>query len=229
MADALDDDDEVFVYMGGDQEVPQHVRRARLHRSVKNIRAAAFYNRRNLISVEFHDEIEIIEEYAFRGCKSLRGCIKLLGVKIIKQTAFRGCIALTGVEFGDVLETIEEYAFFNCKALTNIKMPSVRTIGWGAFTWCKELSDVECGEDLETIQRGAFIHCRKLKRIALPLRDNMIDGDVVFGNCPKLATVELVGGIHSTVGSLHMESWRNDRSNTAVDGISYPTTQSLQD
>ena len=56
------DDDEIFVYMGGNQQVPDGVRRARIHKSVKIVRARAFYNRRHLISVEFHDEVEIIEE-----------------------------------------------------------------------------------------------------------------------------------------------------------------------
>ncbi len=88
MAEALDDDDEIFIYMGGDQDVPQHVRRVRIHKSVKIIPENAFYRRENLIYVEFHDEIEIIEEYAFTGCISLRGSIKLLGVKIIKSNAF---------------------------------------------------------------------------------------------------------------------------------------------
>ena len=35
----------------------------------------SFYNRQQLISVEFHDGIEIIEEGAFNGCCSLRGAI----------------------------------------------------------------------------------------------------------------------------------------------------------
>ena len=76
--DARADDDEIFVYMGGDQEVPDGVVRARIHKSVKIVPAWAFENRRHLISVEFHDDIEIIEEEAFRYC-SLRS-IKLLGV-----------------------------------------------------------------------------------------------------------------------------------------------------
>ena len=99
MAEARDDD-EIFIYMGGDQEVPRHVRRARIHRSVKIIPRRAFRYRYDLIYVEFHDEIEIIEEMAFAYCRSLRGCIKLLGVKIIKKRAFFECIVLEGVEFG---------------------------------------------------------------------------------------------------------------------------------
>ncbi len=74
--------------MGGDQEVPDGVVRARIHKSVKIISARAFQNRRYLISVEFHDEIEIIEEGAFAWCTSLTGCMKLLGMKIVKSDAF---------------------------------------------------------------------------------------------------------------------------------------------
>ncbi len=91
-------------------------------------------------------------------------------------------------------------------------MLSVRNIGIRAFTLCNKLSDLEWCERLDTIQRGAFNSCPELKRIVLPLKDNMIEEGTglfaVFDECPQLATVELVGWIHSTVASLHMESWR---------------------
>eukprot|EP00986_Skeletonema_menzelii_P001729 scaffold470_cov77-Skeletonema_menzelii.AAC.1 len=209
MAEGARDDDEVFVYMGGDQQVPMGVRRARIHKSVKIVPRRAFYCRQQLIYVEFHDDIEIIEECAFWGCESLRGSIKLSGVRIIKEYAFCHCYGLTDVEFGDKLETIELDSFRDCEALKKIKMSTVRTIGKAAFSCCDELSDVEFGEPLETLQRGAFFYCPKLKRIALPLKGDMIE-DGVFYDCPKLAAVDLVGGIHNTVASLNMESWRNE-------------------
>ena len=204
-------DDDIFVYMGGDQQVPDGVRHARIHKSVKIVRARAFSNCGHLISVEFHRGIEIIiEEYAFYRCP-LRS-VKLLGVKIIKAYAFCEC-PLTDVEFGDKLETIEKEAFacsnstYRNALKTKIKMPSVRTIRESAFAWCTEITDVEFGEGLRTLKEDAFKFCRKLKRIALPLKDDMI-GDWVFYQCLKLETVDLVGEIHNTVASLHMESWR---------------------
>ncbi len=227
-AEARNDDDEVFVYMGGDQQVPWDVRRVRIHKSIKIIPRRAFQYRSRLVYVEFHDDIEIIEMFAFCGCTLLK-CVKLLGVKIIKELAFYNCSALTDVEFGDELETIEDQAFYYCKALTSIKMPSVGTIGERAFTDCYELSDVECGEYLETLKDGAFRHCQKLKQIVLPLKDNiMIEGEVFFG-CPKLHTVELVGDIHDTAASLLMESWRNEM-NDEINRINQelPNTASWQ-
>ena len=207
MAEAQGDYDEIFIYMGGEQQVPDGVRRARIHKSVKIVRARAFQNRQQLISVEFHDGVEIIEKAAFWNCVRLKS-IKLLGVKIIKEWAFEYCHCLTDVEFGDKLEAIQQQAFFHCNALKNIRMTTVRTIGDRAFANCSELTDLEFGEALR-IEEYAFWNCRKLKRIAVSLKGNMI-GDHVFYGCPMLATIDLVGGIHQTVTSFHMDSWRSD-------------------
>ena len=204
---AARDDDEIFVYMGGEQRVPYGVRRARIHKDVKIVREYAFQNRRHLISVEIHDGVEIIEKNAFYQCP-LRS-VKLLGVKIIKHSAFFGCESLTDVEFGDKLEKIKEQAFQYCRALNKISMPSVRTVWMYAFANCSKLSDVECGEALRTLSGYAFASCPKLERIALPLKGGMIENHVFIG-CSKLETVDLVGGIHNIVASLHMESWRNE-------------------
>ena len=206
MAEAQgDDDDDIFVYMGGDQEVPAGVRRARIHKEVKIVRARAFQNRRNLIYIEFHDGVEIIGEEAFGGCWSLKAAIKLQGIKIIKAGAFAGS-GLTDVEFGDKLETIEEQAFRSCYSLRKIRISSVRTVGGRAFAG-SGLSDVEFGGALRTLQVQAFEGCSKLNRIVLPLKVGMI-GDEVFDNCTKLTTIDIAGGIHQTVATLHMESWR---------------------
>ena len=212
MAEAQrDDDDIIFVYMGGDQQVLGGVDRARIHQDVKIVRSNAFpfQYRYHLISVEFHDGVEIVEEEAFKCCVSLMGGIKLRGVKIIKAHAFCDCKSITDVEFGDKLETIEQYVFSSCIGLEKIRIPSVRTIGKRAFSYCRELTDVEFGEGLMTLHEGAFCGCSKLKRISLPLKGGMIE-DNVFLYCSKLETVDLVGGIHQTVASLHLESWRNE-------------------
>eukprot|EP00985_Skeletonema_marinoi_P011258 scaffold5329_cov126-Skeletonema_marinoi.AAC.13 len=54
MAEAQDDD-EIFVYMGGDQVVPMDVKRVRIDKSVKIIPTRAFQGRTRLIDVEFLD------------------------------------------------------------------------------------------------------------------------------------------------------------------------------
>ncbi|KAK1742621.1 leucine-rich repeat domain-containing protein, partial [Skeletonema marinoi] len=208
MAEAQADDDEICVYTGGDQEVPDDVRRVRIDKSVKIIPQRAFELRRHLIYVEFHDGIEIIEMRAFVNCVRLRGSIKLLGVRVIEEGAFSCCCGLTEVEFDDKLETIGSCAFYNCTSLRSLTMPSGRSIGTWAFRSCKQLTDLDLPGGLETIQEYAFNNCSSLRRIAMPL-SCMIE-DNVFIDCTNLKTVDLVGGIHRTVASLHLERWRND-------------------
>ena len=207
MAEAHENDD-IFVYMGGDQVVPRNVRRVRIDKSVKIIPERAFEFRRSLIYVEFHDGIERIQQRSFTGCCSLSN-VKLLGVKIIEEGAFSDCRGLIEVEFGVELDTIGRIAFCNCTSLRTIKMPSVRIIESWAFENCQQLTDLDLPEGLETIQEHAFLCCQRLRRIIVPLKDDMIEGNV-FELCPYLTTVCLVGGIHNTIASLHLERWRNE-------------------
>jgi hypothetical protein len=85
-----DGGDNIFIFLGGEQEVPPDVTHIIIDRSVKIIPQRAFLNRRKLASVEMHDRIEKIEFAAFYGCDSLRG-IKLPGVREIEDYAFCDC------------------------------------------------------------------------------------------------------------------------------------------
>jgi len=207
MAEAQADDDEVFVYTGGNQFVPRNVRCVRIDKSVKIIPRLAFQYRYNLIYVEFHDGIEEIGERAFNCCYSLRG-VKLLGVKIIGEGAFCDCRGLTDIKFGSQLERIGRRAFDHCISLRNITMPSARSIGQHAFCSCVRLTVFDLPEGLETIGIKAFQNCHRLRRITIQLNCMIKDG--VFWRCPKLTTVDLVGGIHNNIASLHLESWRDE-------------------
>ena len=197
----------VFVYMGGGQRVPRDITHVRVHKSVKIITARAFCGCMFLVSVEMHDGVEIIENYAFYNCSSLRR-INLLGVRAIGKCAFSNCRALEGLEFGDKLETIGSNSFA-CTSLRSIKLPKVRGIGYAAFQHCDILTDVKLSEDLETIEGDVFMSCPRLRHIAMPLKANLLGNNVFYG-CGNLSTVDLVGGIHKTVSSLLLESWRNE-------------------
>ena len=58
MAEARDEDGMIFVYTGGEQEVPQqHVRRARIHRPVKIILSGHIHKSVNKIRILLHSTI----------------------------------------------------------------------------------------------------------------------------------------------------------------------------
>jgi hypothetical protein len=231
------DDDDIFVYTGGGQRVPRDVKRAKIDESVDTILARAFYNCEQLIEVECHDKLKKIEGDAFRRCPSLRRLTKMTGVIEIGELAFNVCTALSDLEF-DKLEIVGRYAFAYCHSLRSINMPSVRRVGGYAFEGCKALTDAVFGEDLEGIGGCAFYECTALKRIAIPLKRNLIVGkdgrisaiveDHAFYNCENLSRVDVIGGTHETISSLHMKSWR-DEMQEEIDRINQtlPDTRSV--
>jgi len=140
--------------------------------------------------------------------------INLKSAVEIGEYAFYGCRNLADVEFGDKLEIIGRSAFDGCCSLNHLKLPSIITISMQSFWKCKALIDVEFSERLETIEGRAFWCCSRLEHIAIPLKRDLFEYNHIrwnytqFGNCDHLVTVGIVGGIHTTVASLHMESWR---------------------
>mmetsp|Transcript_1389 Transcript_1389/g.2226 ORF Transcript_1389/g.2226 Transcript_1389/m.2226 type:complete len:326 (-) Transcript_1389:214-1191(-) len=212
MADHADDSDEgdIFVYRGG--RAPQHVTHVRIDKSVDEIEEKAFHNCVHLVKVETHDGIRRVGKRAFCNCTSLQR-INLKSVVEIDYAAFIGCENMADVEFGDELETIGAGAFTSCTSLKHLKLPSIMTIEGDAFLDCSALIDIELSERLETIGTGTFLGCVRLQRITIPLKRDMFAIDnareyTQFDDCEQLTTVDLVGGIHKTVASLHMESWR---------------------
>ena len=214
MADQADNDGDgdIFVYRGG--RAPQHITHVLIDRSLDEIEEDAFLHCRQLLTVDTHDGLRKIGKGAFFRCYSLRR-INLKSVVEIEGGAFYSCVNLVDVEFGDRLETIGECAFYAC-SLRHLKLPSIVTIGSCAFMVCKYLTDIELSERLKTIGRSAFTGCKRLQRIAIPLeRDLFVLDDYwqrynQFVFCEELSTVDIVGGIHETLVSFHMESWRTE-------------------
>jgi hypothetical protein len=219
------DDDDIFVFMGGDQEVPLNVRRAKIDESIDTISYAAFAGCDFLIELEGHNNLKIIEEDAFIGCDCLRRLKKMNGVKEIEANAFYGCNALSHVDF-DKLEIIGELSLYNCRSLRSINLPSIRRIRNFAFKHCGALTDAVFGKDLEGIDLSAFDGCTALRRIVVPLKRDLFIYWNAFNRCDSLSRVDaLIGGIHNTISSLHIKSWRDemkkeiDKINQILPGI----------
>jgi len=173
----------------------------------------------NLVQVETHDVIREVGSWAFYRCKLLRR-IHFNSVVEIGQFAFHYCENLESVEFGDKLETIGQCAFGGCSSLQRLNLPSIVTIKSLAFSNCQRLNDVDISERIDKIELGAFRRCERLQRTAIPLKRDLLvynhlrQNYTQFGNCEHLVIVDLVGGIHTTVASLHMESWRSEMEET---------------
>jgi hypothetical protein len=215
MADALLNGDGIFVYTGG--RAPRDVRRAKIDESIDTIPANAFRDCEQLIEVEGHDKLKKIIAGAFQCCYSLKWLRNMTGVIEIEKHAFFGCHALSDLDF-DKVEIIGYGAFMYCRSLRSTNLPSVRRVGASAFYECRALTDAVFGEDLERIEGGAFYNCPSLRHIAIPLKDGLIVEDGAFNHCTSLSRVDVAGGIHKTISSLHMERWR-DETKEAIDSI----------
>ncbi len=213
-----DDDDVVFDFVGGDQEVPRDVRRVRIDESIDTIPEGLFCMFEELIDLEGHDKLKRIEAEAFDGCHSLRRMSNMRCVRQIDENAFFGCRALSDLEFRKlVIIGCSSFAF--CDSLRSVNMPSVRRVEGCAFQGCTALTGAVFGKDLEEIEGSAFHECTALRRIVIPLKHDLIIYWNAFNKCENLSRVDtLVGGIHNTISSLHMKSWR-DELNAEIDSI----------
>mmetsp|Transcript_14284 Transcript_14284/g.22051 ORF Transcript_14284/g.22051 Transcript_14284/m.22051 type:complete len:331 (-) Transcript_14284:114-1106(-) len=209
------DENDIFVYRGG--RAPLHVTHVRIDKSVDVIEDQAFLNCENLVKVETHNGIRKVERRAFENCYSLRW-LNFESAVEIGGFAFSNCNYLASVEFGDNLETVEHYAFERCTSLRHLKLPSGIVIQEGIFYRCDNITNIEFSERLEeiTIEAHTFYKCYRLQRIAIPLKRDLFAYNYVrrkycqFDHCEQLSTIELVGGIHKTVASLHTESWKTE-------------------
>ena len=203
-------DDDIFVYTGGEQEVPRDVKRVRIAENIDTIPAETFSHCLQLIEVEGHNNLKKIDRGAFDNCTSLRRVRNMAGVIEIEKQAFYHCHALSEMEF-DKLEIIGSSAFRYCRSLRSIKMPSIRRVGGATFMCCYALTDAVFGQGLESIERNAFFKCTALRCIVIPLKDNLIIDNGAFYNCENFSRVDIIaGGIHKTISSLHLEIWRNE-------------------
>ena len=204
-----------FLYHDINQEVPLNITHVLIHHSVTVIPEHAFDQCRLLQYVEFHEGVQIIEDFAFNCCEQLQWLKNMVGVRHVGICAFHYCTSLQVVVFGNVLETIGKSAFQDCISLMYLQISSVRTLRNCAFNDCLSLVELAL-PNVETIGKFVFKDCPDLKRIAIPLKADLIpphdpsDWLRLFNNSNALSRVDLVGGVHDTVSSLFLESWKSD-------------------
>jgi len=105
------------------------------NKKIVGISTRAFYNHKNLKTIEFEnsENIKYIGRLSFSKCKNLSE-IDLSYVSLIDKNAFSYCYKLDNISImaSDILGS----AFYKCKSLTNIELnEGVETIGTYAFSY----------------------------------------------------------------------------------------------
>ena len=161
-----------YIYRGEEGEhIPDGATHITVAEDCTFVHAGAFRRHPSVIEVICHENVELVEEYAFNKCHSLRRVI-MPGVKIVEGCAFEDCEALVDVECGK-LEIIEGSVFHGCSSLRSINLPSARIVGEHAFSDCSSVTEAHFGRNLETIEQYTFFECFSLKRITIPLKNGL--------------------------------------------------------
>ncbi len=141
-----------------------------------------------------------IAEDAFQGCVTVKIVHISEGIEVIEDRAFKLCKSLENVTLPDTLRRIgnkiTEYGngAFYMTGLRTIAIPQkVDSIGQSCFGWCTALRKVELSEQITTIQKGTFTFCKNLSEIKLPSSLVAIE-EKAFEDCGSLREVHIPVG-----------------------------------
>lgn len=161
--------------------------------NVETIEEAAFRQVKQLQEVHLPDSLTSLGRYAFSACRSLRTVKIPTKLKEIPWYTFDGCNSLQSVELHDSITGFGDYAFRNCD-LREITLPKSTTwVGGYAFYGNGNLSKVTLNEELIDIWAYAFqntaidtLNCPSTLR-------NIYNG--AFAGCRNLSQINLNEGL----------------------------------
>ncbi|MCD8099057.1 MAG: leucine-rich repeat domain-containing protein [Oscillospiraceae bacterium] len=142
-------------------------------------------------------EIKGIAENAFLGCVTVKTVHISEGIEVIENCAFKKCKSLENVTLPDTLRRIGSisakygdgaFHFTNLKAITVPQ--NVEFLGPYSFGFCTHLKKIELSNQITTIHKGTFTYCDNLSEIKLPDKLETIEENA-FGNCRSLREIHI--------------------------------------
>ena len=144
-----------------------------------------------------------IGNYAFYECKQLTSVEIPETVTSIGERAFIYCENLPSIAIPDAVTEIGGYAFGYCDNLESITIPKgVTTLGQYMFRKNSKLTNINFAEDimLTSICQYAFADCMALLTINIPNSVTSI-GAYAFSNCTSLMSITMEGDTPPTIQS----------------------------
>ena len=153
----------------------------------------------SLQTVTIGNNVKIIPQCTFCGCRQLSSVIIPNSVTEIGSDAFYGCSGLKSVTIPNSITDIGDHAFSGCSGLTSVTIPdSLTVIHYGTFASCSGLASVTIPNSVIEIEMYAFYGCRGLTSVTIP--DSVTEiGVCAFDECFGLTEVKTTS----------IESWLN--------------------
>lgn len=155
--------------------------------SINQIHSSCFASS-NIVGVTMHNNITLIDGYAFQYCKKLKEVINWpIGVASIPYGCFGECSNLN-FEIPTHITSIESYAFWGCSSLTDVTIPDgLTTIGERTF-YSTNITSIKLPEGLEYIGDYVF-EGTQLVELAIPSTVTYV-GNHIVANCPLLKVIK---------------------------------------
>ena len=133
--------------------------------------------------------VTIIDENAFKGCKTLQIVTLPSSLKVIGEFVFSECESLVEIIIPRNVTIIEKNAFSCCTNLRRVILPSaLKEIGEFVFASCESLTDITIPEGVTKIAECGFFDCESLQSVSLPRTLKEI-GEAAFGGCKALTEI----------------------------------------
>lgn len=187
--------------------------------TVVRIGELAFYDCRDLTSIQIPSTVTSIGNSAFYNCDGLKAIDIPSSVKQIGNGVFTDCSNLSKVTLHEGLQTLGNAVFSYCNRLSDIALPSTLTsMGNEVFYACRALKSIAIPNGMTAIGYSAFYDCVNLATVTLPAALTTIDysafentairsidlpsslttiGSGVFRNCDYLSSVVVPGSVTS--------------------------------
>lgn len=188
-------------------DIRASIKKISIESGVTSIRAEAFYDCGELISVAIPNSVTSIGIDAFECCGSLSD-VYITDLKAWLNISFKnyhsnpfaanydphklfinGEVAEGTVYVPEGVTRIPNYAFSNCRNITSIDLPdSVISIGYYAFYGCSGLLSFTIPKSVSDIGDSVFSGCSELKSITIPEGVTSIGRSAFYG-CGQLTSI----------------------------------------
>ena len=199
---------------------------------VTSIGKSAFFDCKNITSINIPNSVTSIGDSAFSGCIDLSSVTIGNGVKSIGTHAFIRCSNIESVYITD-LEAWCKISFGNASAnplyygtdlylnnnlATELIIPEgITSVGDAAFSGCTSLTSIDIPDSVTSIGTNAFSNCTNLKSVTMPGSVTSI-GANAFSYCKNLTSINIPNSVTS-IGNFAFSSCTNLSSVTIGNGV----------
>lgn len=151
-----------------------------------------FLNDIETINLEIPSDITNVRKNVFSGCKSISKLFVHDNVIILDDYAFYKCGNLKAIEFGNNVQTIGEYCFCQCSSIENLSLPQgLQTLRIGALQSLDKLTELTIPANVQSIESGCFLHDTNLSSVIFEdsekdifIGSGQYSSEPVFIGCP---------------------------------------------